>query len=87
MSSLDTLYYSKSYSYQPSLILKSFSLFFIQCPSTLAEEKQYNPFLRSHSQDLHRALGLQQNQDEDWTSYRARVLEELRRRKDIYKGR
>ncbi|KAL7890640.1 hypothetical protein AOLI_G00001160 [Acnodon oligacanthus] len=56
-------------------------------PSTLAEEKQYNPFLRSHTQDLHRALGLQQNQDEDWTSYRARVLEELRRRKDIYKGR
>ncbi|XP_050969380.1 probable hydrolase PNKD [Labeo rohita] len=57
------------------------------CPSTLAEEKQYNPFLRSHSQDLHRALGLQQKQDEDWTSYRARVLEELRRRKDIYKDR
>ncbi|KTG40260.1 hypothetical protein cypCar_00005507 [Cyprinus carpio] len=58
-----------------------------KCPSTLAEEKQYNPFLRSHSQDLHRALGLQQKQDEDWTSYRARVLEELRRRKDIYKDR
>ncbi|XP_073707753.1 probable hydrolase PNKD [Garra rufa] len=57
------------------------------CPSTLAEEKQYNPFLRSHCQDLHRALGLQQKLDEDWTSYRARVLEELRRRKDIYKDR
>ncbi|KTG00695.1 hypothetical protein cypCar_00025281 [Cyprinus carpio] len=57
------------------------------CPSTLAEEKQYNPFLRSHSQDLQRALGLQQKQDEDWTLYRARVLEELRRRKDIYKDR
>ncbi|XP_062853747.1 probable hydrolase PNKD [Trichomycterus rosablanca] len=56
-------------------------------PSTLEEEKQYNPFLRSHSQDLHRALGIQQNQDEDWTSFRARVLEELRRRKDIYKSR
>ncbi|XP_059427420.1 LOW QUALITY PROTEIN: probable hydrolase PNKD [Carassius carassius] len=57
------------------------------CPSTLAEEKQYNPFLRSHSQDLQRALGLQQKQDEDWTSYRTRVLEELRRRKDLYKER
>ncbi|TSK62581.1 putative hydrolase PNKD [Bagarius yarrelli] len=56
-------------------------------PSTLREEKQYNPFLRSHAVDLHQALGLQQNQDEDWTSYRARVLEELRRRKDVYKGR
>uniref|UniRef100_A0A8B9KDG4 PNKD metallo-beta-lactamase domain containing n=1 Tax=Astyanax mexicanus TaxID=7994 RepID=A0A8B9KDG4_ASTMX len=56
-------------------------------PSTLAEEKQYNPFLRSHAQDLQQALGLQQNHDEDWTSYRARVLEELRRRKDIYKSR
>ncbi|MCI4375775.1 hypothetical protein PGIGA_G00113060 [Pangasianodon gigas] len=56
-------------------------------PSTLEEEKQYNPFLRSHALDLHQALGLQQNQDEDWTLYRARVLEELRRRKDIYKGR
>ncbi|TRY82800.1 hypothetical protein DNTS_025569 [Danionella cerebrum] len=57
------------------------------CPSTLAEEKQYNPFLRSHCQDLHQALGLQQKQDEDWMSYRARVLGELRRRKDIYKER
>lgn len=57
-----------------------------QSPSTLEEEKQYNPFLRSHTQDLHQALGLQQSQDEDWTLYRARVLEELRRRKDIYKG-
>ncbi|XP_007230924.3 probable hydrolase PNKD [Astyanax mexicanus] len=56
-------------------------------PSTLAEEKQYNPFLRSHAQDLQQALGLQQNHDEDWTLYRARVLEELRRRKDIYKSR
>ncbi|XP_030638371.1 putative hydrolase PNKD [Chanos chanos] len=56
-------------------------------PSTLGEEKQYNPFLRSHAQELHRALGLQQSQDEDWTAYRARVLEALRKRKDIYKGR
>ncbi|KAG7464144.1 hypothetical protein MATL_G00184140 [Megalops atlanticus] len=56
-------------------------------PSTIGEEKQYNPFLRSHSPELHRALGLQQDPSEDWTQFRARVLEELRRRKDVYKGR
>ncbi|CAG01852.1 unnamed protein product, partial [Tetraodon nigroviridis] len=53
-------------------------------PSTIGEEKQYNPFLRSHSAELHLALGLQQFQDEDWTQFRSRVLEELRKRKDIY---
>ncbi|XP_063072930.1 probable hydrolase PNKD [Engraulis encrasicolus] len=56
-------------------------------PSTLGEEKEYNPFLRSHAVELQQALGLQQDPDEDWTAYRARILEELRRRKDIYKGR
>lgn len=56
-------------------------------PSSIGEEKQYNPFLRIHSPDLHRALGVQQNQDEDWTQFRARVLEELRRLKDVYKSR
>nr|XP_023695767.1 probable hydrolase PNKD [Paramormyrops kingsleyae] len=56
-------------------------------PSTIQEEKEYNPFLRSHSPELHRSLGLQQEPDEDWAHFRARVLEELRRRKDIYKGR
>ncbi|XP_035031270.1 probable hydrolase PNKD [Hippoglossus stenolepis] len=54
------------------------------CPSTIGEEKLYNPFLRSHSAELHLALGLQQLQDEDWTQYRARVLEELRKRKDLF---
>uniref|UniRef100_A0A3Q4ARZ3 Metallo-beta-lactamase domain-containing protein n=1 Tax=Mola mola TaxID=94237 RepID=A0A3Q4ARZ3_MOLML len=56
-------------------------------PSTIGEERQYNPFLRSHSAELHLALGLQQSQDEDWTQFRARVLEELRKRKDLYKRR
>lgn len=59
----------------------------IQNPSTIGEEKQYNPFLRSHSAELHLALDLQQFHDEDWTQFRARVLEELRRRKDLYKRR
>ncbi|TWW80594.1 probable hydrolase PNKD [Takifugu flavidus] len=56
-------------------------------PSTIGEEKQYNPFLRIHSAELHLALGLQQFQDEDWTQFRARVLEEVRKRKDNYKRR
>ncbi|XP_040005041.1 probable hydrolase PNKD isoform X2 [Xiphias gladius] len=56
-------------------------------PSTIGEEKQYNPFLRSHSAELHLALGLKQFQDEDWTQFRARVLEELRKRKDLYNRR
>ncbi|XP_041663463.1 probable hydrolase PNKD isoform X2 [Cheilinus undulatus] len=56
-------------------------------PSTLQEEKQYNPFLRSHSAELHLALGIQQFQDEDWTQFRSRVLEELRKRKDLYNNR
>ncbi|KAK7938522.1 hypothetical protein WMY93_001848 [Mugilogobius chulae] len=56
-------------------------------PSTIGEEKEYNPFLRTDSADLHRALGLQQQQDEDWTQFRARVLEELRKRKDLYNRR
>lgn len=56
-------------------------------PSTIGEEKEYNPFLRSHSPELHLALGLQQLQDEDWTQFRARVLEELRKRKDLYNRR
>ncbi|XP_071371330.1 probable hydrolase PNKD [Centroberyx affinis] len=56
-------------------------------PSTIGEEKGYNPFLRIHSAELHAALGLQQFQDEDWTQFRARVLEELRKRKDLYNRR
>lgn len=58
-----------------------------QSPSTIGEEKQYNPFLRIHSAELHLALGLQQLQDEDWTQFRARVLEEVRKRKDNYNRR
>ncbi|XP_068615096.1 probable hydrolase PNKD [Brachionichthys hirsutus] len=57
------------------------------CPSTIGEEKLYNPFLRSHSAELHLFLGIQQYQDEDWTQFRARVLEELRKRKDLFSRR
>ncbi|XP_040057079.2 putative hydrolase PNKD isoform X2 [Gasterosteus aculeatus] len=56
-------------------------------PSTIGEERQYNPFLRSHAAELHLALGVQQLQDEDWTQFRARVLEELRKCKDLFNRR
>ncbi|KAG8429502.1 hypothetical protein GDO86_019542 [Hymenochirus boettgeri] len=57
------------------------------CPSTIGEEKEYNPFLRTHCKDLHRALGLEQGQNEEWNHFRARVLEEVRKRKDLFKER
>lgn len=57
-----------------------------QCPSTIGEEKEYNPFLRTHCRELHRALGLQRLSGEDWDSFRARVLKEVRCRKDVYKA-
>ncbi|XP_077584125.1 putative hydrolase PNKD [Stigmatopora nigra] len=57
------------------------------CPSTVGDEKAYNPFLRSHCPELHLALGLHQFEDEDWTLFRARVLEQLRKRKDHYNKR
>ncbi|XP_057707839.1 probable hydrolase PNKD [Corythoichthys intestinalis] len=57
------------------------------CPSTIGDEKAYNPFLRSHCPELHLALGVHQFADEDWTLFRARVLEELRKRKDHYNKR
>ncbi|XP_072436089.1 probable hydrolase PNKD [Chiloscyllium punctatum] len=57
------------------------------CPSTIGEEKEYNPFLRTHSSDLHEALGVERQLDEDWTCFRSRVLEEVRKRKDIFNYR
>uniref|UniRef100_A0A8C5N0W5 Ciliosis associated TTC17 interacting protein n=1 Tax=Leptobrachium leishanense TaxID=445787 RepID=A0A8C5N0W5_9ANUR len=57
------------------------------CPSTLGEEKEYNPFLRTHCPDLHLALDLQPGPNEEWGHFRARILEEVRRRKDLFKGR
>ncbi|KAG9463661.1 hypothetical protein GDO78_021342 [Eleutherodactylus coqui] len=57
------------------------------CPSTLGEEKEYNPFLRTHCRDLHLALDLQRGAEEEWSHFRSRVLEEVRRRKDLFKGR
>ncbi|GCB78968.1 hypothetical protein scyTo_0020160, partial [Scyliorhinus torazame] len=57
------------------------------CPSTIGEEKEYNPFLRTHSSDLHNALEIERELDEDSTSFRSRVLEEVRKHKDIFNYR
>ncbi|XP_060629549.2 probable hydrolase PNKD [Anolis sagrei] len=56
------------------------------CPSTIGEEKQYNPFLRTHCQAIQDAMGLQRQSGEDWDAFRARVLKEVRLRKDVYKA-
>ncbi|XP_064926799.1 probable hydrolase PNKD isoform X2 [Columba livia] len=56
------------------------------CPSTLGEEQTYNPFLRTHRPELQAALGLQQGGGEHPDAFRARVLKEVRRRKDLYKA-
>ncbi|NWS44855.1 PNKD hydrolase, partial [Probosciger aterrimus] len=58
----------------------------ITCPSTLGEEQTYNPFLRTHRPELHAALGLRQGVGEHLNAFRARVLKEVRRRKDLYKA-
>lgn len=57
-----------------------------QCPSTLGEEQTYNPFLRTHQPELQEALGLWQGGGEDLDAFRARVLKEVRRRKDLYQA-
>lgn len=57
-----------------------------QCPSTLGEEQTYNPFLRTHRPELQAALGLRRGGGEHPDAFRARVLKEVRRRKDLYKA-
>ncbi|XP_049674030.1 probable hydrolase PNKD isoform X2 [Accipiter gentilis] len=56
------------------------------CPSTLGEEQTYNPFLRTHRPELQAALGLRRGGGEHPDTFRARVLKEVRRRKDLYKA-
>ncbi|NXI98879.1 PNKD hydrolase, partial [Psophia crepitans] len=56
------------------------------CPSTLGEEQTYNPFLRTHRPELQAALGLRGGGGEHPDAFRARVLKEVRRRKDLYKA-
>uniref|UniRef100_A0A8D0F4P2 PNKD metallo-beta-lactamase domain containing n=1 Tax=Strix occidentalis caurina TaxID=311401 RepID=A0A8D0F4P2_STROC len=56
------------------------------CPSTLGEEQSYNPFLRTHQPELQAALGMRRDGGEHPDAFRARVLKEVRRRKDLYKA-
>ncbi|NXG03163.1 PNKD hydrolase, partial [Sakesphorus luctuosus] len=56
------------------------------CPSTMGEEQTYNPFLRTHQPELQEALGLWQDWGEHPDAFRARVLKEVRRRKDLYQA-
>lgn len=58
-----------------------------QCPSTLGEERSYNPFLRTHCLVLQEALGpgLGPTEDDDYS--RAQLLEKLRRLKDLHKSK
>lgn len=56
-----------------------------QCPSTLGEERSYNPFLRTHCLVLQEALGPGPIGDDDYS--RAELLEKLRRLKDMHKSK
>lgn len=57
-----------------------------QCPSTLGEEQTYNPFLRTHRPELQAALGLRRSGGEHPDAFRACVLKEVRKLKDLYKA-
>nr|XP_058156109.1 probable hydrolase PNKD isoform X1 [Dasypus novemcinctus] len=57
------------------------------CPSTLGEERSYNPFLRTHCLALQEALGPGPGLPGDDGCSRAQLLEELRRLKDLHKMR
>lgn len=58
-----------------------------QCPSTLGEERSYNPFLRTHCLALQEALGPGPGPTEDDGSSRAQLLEKLRQLKDMHKSK
>lgn len=59
----------------------------LQCPSTLGEERAYNPFLRTHCLALQEALGPGPGPTGDDGCSRAQLLEELRRLKDTHKSK
>lgn len=59
----------------------------LQCPSTLGEERTYNPFLRTHCLALQEALGPGPGPTSDDGYSRAQLLEELRRLKDMHKSK
>ena len=61
-----------------------FSLVF-QSPSTLSEEKLYNPFLRTHVTSFVESLGFGQSGEALTDEKRAAALKLIRERKDKFK--
>uniref|UniRef100_A0AC11ESH3 PNKD metallo-beta-lactamase domain containing n=1 Tax=Ovis aries TaxID=9940 RepID=A0AC11ESH3_SHEEP len=57
------------------------------CPSTLGEERSYNPFLRTHCLVLQEALGPSPGPTGDDGYSRAQLLERLRQLKDLHKSK
>uniref|UniRef100_A0A8C0TNS4 Probable thioesterase PNKD n=2 Tax=Canis lupus familiaris TaxID=9615 RepID=A0A8C0TNS4_CANLF len=57
------------------------------CPSTLGEERSYNPFLRTHCLVLQEALGPGPGPTGDDGYSRAQLLEKLRQLKDLHKSK
>ncbi|XP_031573519.1 probable hydrolase PNKD [Actinia tenebrosa] len=55
------------------------------CPSTIGEEKSYNPFLRTHITDVISAVGLDVLPPEQNENLHASVLKALRERKNNFK--
>ena len=56
-----------------------------QCPSTLSEEKAYNPFLRTGEESLLKAMAIEKSKDGITDELRAQILAEIRVRKDKFK--
>ena len=56
-----------------------------QCPSTLSEEKTYNPFLRTGEEALLKAMAIEKGKDGINDELRAQILAEIRVRKDKFK--
>ncbi|XP_060267261.1 probable hydrolase PNKD isoform X1 [Ovis aries] len=59
----------------------------LPCPSTLGEERSYNPFLRTHCLVLQEALGPSPGPTGDDGYSRAQLLERLRQLKDLHKSK
>ena len=55
-----------------------------QIPSTVGDEKTYNPFLRTDNQAIMEAVGVKTKEGEDLTSAREKVLADLRACKDKF---
>ena len=60
----------------------------LQCPSTIEEEIRYNPFLRTSEPDIIQAVSTRGQlvfNSEITDETRAKILREIRYRKDTYK--